>query len=265
MSSPSERQSLKLTALVLTGIMLLGAGAALCGPKIALSEEQWDFGKITAAYSVGHVFRLKNAGDEPLTIEQVLTSCGCTTTSLEEKTIAPGQEISLRLTFNPSVLTPGMTTEKTVTILSNDPQESTKMLSVKAGLSSQGVAGVGIEPKWIRVGKEEEKRAVWKKVVINNQLGEPIAVRILGTSGAATQARLAPTRIPSGGRAELKLLVDCKMLDFADPNQTSGGNSVTLAFTTERREERVTLPVAISGEEARLESGGEAHQRMGRN
>jgi hypothetical protein len=252
------------SALLLTTILLL-TRSAQGEPKIAFSEDLWDFGNITATYQVGHVFKVKNVGDKPLKIEQVATSCGCTATALNKNTIEPGQEVLLGLTFNAATLAPGMTTEKTLTVTSNDPQESSKMISFKAGLSFQGVAGIGIEPKWIQLGKGEGKRTVWKKVILTNQLAAPIEVRILEAAGGVTRAKLTKNRIPSNGRAVLWLLVNGQKLTGGEPVKPPEGHSVTLAFTTERREERVTLPVATPNGSSTTQAPGGDHQRRERN
>lgn len=246
-------------------MLLLYAGSVRGGPKIAFSEEVWDFGHITATYPVGHVFRVKNAGDQPLRIEQVTAGCGCTTTTLSENTVEPGKEISLYLTFDSAILAPGVATEKTVTVISNDSQASPKVVSIKAGLSYQGVAGIGIEPKWIQLEKKDVQGTVWKKVVLTNQLAAPVEVKILEATGAIAQAKLTQNRIPSNGRAELRLLVNSRKLTATDPVTLSAGNSVTLAFTTERREERVTLPVATPAAGPKVQVSGGDHVRRERN
>lgn len=234
--------------------LLLIAGSVQGEPRMALSEDVWDFGNITATYPVSHVFKVKNTGDQPLVIEQVTAGCGCTTTALGQHTINPGNEVPLGLTFNSATLAPGTSAEKTVTITCNDPQAPSKVVSIRAGLSYQGVTGIGIEPKWVQLEKREWKRAVWKKVILTNQFAGPIEVQVLDVAGAVTLGKLTQTRIPSNGRAELRLLVNGPKLAGARSTLPSVGNSVTLAITTERRRERVTLPVAASTERTKTQA-----------
>lgn len=45
------------------------------------------------------VFILKNAGDKPLVIEGVNTSCGCTSVSYSKEPVQPGKDIALEVTY----------------------------------------------------------------------------------------------------------------------------------------------------------------------
>ncbi len=44
------------------------------GPKIEVREMQHDFGKVTQGQQADYVFTVRNAGNEPLTIERVVPS-----------------------------------------------------------------------------------------------------------------------------------------------------------------------------------------------
>jgi hypothetical protein len=266
MSSPIKirRRRFSLKATLGMALFLL-AGGARGEPRIVLSEDLWDFGNITATYPVGHVFKVKNVGDQPLVIDHISAGCGCTTTTLSQNTIDPGKEVLLGLTFNSATLAPGTSAEKSLTITCNDPQTPAKVVRIKAGLSYQGAAGIGIEPKWIRLEKREGKRAVWKKVVLTNQHTAAVEVKVLEAAGAITQARLTQNRIPSNGSTELRLLVNRQKLTGTDPLMTSAGNSVTLAFITERREERVTLPAAMPNEGPKTQAARGDQPRRGKS
>jgi len=50
-----------------------------------------------AAVEAGFAFR--NAGDAPVTITGVRTSCGCTAAALEQKTYAPGESGRIDVRF----------------------------------------------------------------------------------------------------------------------------------------------------------------------
>ncbi|MFI5157198.1 MAG: DUF1573 domain-containing protein [Chitinophagales bacterium] len=51
-----------------------------------------DFGKIAEGQKLEVAFRFKNAGDQPLIIEKVQPSCGCTVAEQPSEPIAPGKE-----------------------------------------------------------------------------------------------------------------------------------------------------------------------------
>jgi hypothetical protein len=67
---------------------------------IQLPEVQYDFGKIAKNSSVTHTFIVKNTGRNPLKIENVKASCGCTVPKWPREPIAPGEEAAIEVTFN---------------------------------------------------------------------------------------------------------------------------------------------------------------------
>lgn len=64
------------------------------GPLVC-DQPVYDFGKHDSFSKVEHTFRLRNAADSPVTIDRVLTTCGCTAAKLDQKTLAPGESVSL--------------------------------------------------------------------------------------------------------------------------------------------------------------------------
>ena len=45
------------------------------------------------------IFRLKNTGEKPLVIQDVVTSCGCLTVDYPQEPVQPGKEAVLRMTY----------------------------------------------------------------------------------------------------------------------------------------------------------------------
>jgi len=87
------------------------------GPVIAFEEDSFEFGDIYQGDKVEHVFEFENAGDSPLIITNVQTTCGCTATNWEREPILPGEKSSIKVTFN-SAGKMGMN-NKVITIISN--------------------------------------------------------------------------------------------------------------------------------------------------
>lgn len=90
---------------------------------LVAGEESFDFGEISmAAGNVSHAFKIKNTGNEPITVEKVYTSCMCTTASLIlgnkkfgpygmpghnfipgiNEAISPGEEATIEAVFDPT-------------------------------------------------------------------------------------------------------------------------------------------------------------------
>ena len=80
-----------------------------------------DFGKIKEDTENPATFIVTNTGKNPLIIDRVDVSCGCTTAKKPEKPILPGKSDKIEVVFHPKV---GQldTQEKTVTVTANtDP------------------------------------------------------------------------------------------------------------------------------------------------
>ncbi|MES2764592.1 MAG: DUF1573 domain-containing protein [Bacteroidota bacterium] len=105
---------------------------AYAQPKIQIEGgDTYDWGKVKPAQSpLKTTLKVKNAGNQELKISDVKVGCGCTTTGIAKKELAPGETTTLDISLNIGTNTGGLT--KTVTIMSNDPAASTKMILLKA-------------------------------------------------------------------------------------------------------------------------------------
>ena len=68
--------------------------------NIALSEAQFDFGKIKKGDQKEHVYEVTNTGENPLIISQVKPGCGCTVPDYTKDPILPGQKGKITLKFD---------------------------------------------------------------------------------------------------------------------------------------------------------------------
>lgn len=68
--------------------------------NLALSEPDFDFGKIKKGDVVNHVFEVTNTGKNPLIISAVQPTCGCTVPEYTKEPILPGKKGKITLTFN---------------------------------------------------------------------------------------------------------------------------------------------------------------------
>lgn len=79
--------------------------------------------------AVGH-FKYKNAGDTPVRIKSVKTSCGCTAAQSQKDQIAPGESGEITATFKIGGRTG--TQVKSVTVETDDPAQPVTALMLKA-------------------------------------------------------------------------------------------------------------------------------------
>jgi len=95
-------------------------------PQISFQSTDHDFGKIQESEgSVTHKFELVNTGGEPLIIQNVTASCGCTAPSWTKEPIPPGGTGFVAATFNPAGR-PGAF-RKYITVSSNSNTASVRL------------------------------------------------------------------------------------------------------------------------------------------
>lgn len=93
---------------------------------LLLKEPTHDFGQIVQGKPVYFNFEITNRGAEPLKLENVVASCGCTTPEWKNEPIAPGKTDVIRVGYNAA--TEGHF-EKSITVFYNGNQ--TKQLLIK--------------------------------------------------------------------------------------------------------------------------------------
>jgi len=102
------------------------------GPAIKFDELKRDFGNKKVGEVLTHTFRFENAGDEPLVIHRIRTSCGCTAAIPKKKELDPGEKSEIQVKFN----TQGYYGEqnKFIYVESNDPSQPTVQLIISASI-----------------------------------------------------------------------------------------------------------------------------------
>ena len=89
-------------------------------PRILVSEEEWDFGKVTQGEKPTHIFIVKNGGEGDLIIESLKESCACIEASISTTRIQPGESAELKVSYDTTDYLGK--DEKHIHIYSNDPQ-----------------------------------------------------------------------------------------------------------------------------------------------
>jgi len=97
-------------------------------PRILVSEEEWDFGKLTQGEKPTHIFMVKNEGEGDLIIDNLKESCPCIEVSISATRIQPGESAELKVTYDTTDYVGK--DEKHVHIYSNDPQVPDKRIDL---------------------------------------------------------------------------------------------------------------------------------------
>ncbi len=103
-------------------------------PVIYFPVDEHNFGKIKQGTIVSYTFKFMNKGKSTLKIKDITTSCGCTAALVKDKEIAPGKEGELAVQFDSNGKI-GKLSRK-ITILSNDPKQSYKVLTIYADVEN---------------------------------------------------------------------------------------------------------------------------------
>ena len=101
---------------------------SLLQPKLLVSEEEWDFGKVTRGEKPTHIFIVKNGGEGDLIIEGLKGSCPCIETSISTNRIKPGESAELKVSYDTTDYVGK--DEKHLHIYSNDPREPDKRINL---------------------------------------------------------------------------------------------------------------------------------------
>jgi hypothetical protein len=96
--------------------------------KMQFTEETYEFGTLPEGPQATHVFKVKNTGKEPLILNTVKASCGCTTPAWPKEPILPGTTGEITVTYNTQGRVGPFT--KSITITSN-ATEPTKVIYIK--------------------------------------------------------------------------------------------------------------------------------------
>jgi len=197
------------SALIIGAVMLtLAAGPALAAhqPKIKFKSDSWDFGKVKQSATLEHEFVFKNAGNAKLTIIKVETSCGCTAALATEKTLEPGQEGKIKVSFSASGFSGEIS--KYVYVDSDDPDDPRFMLKIKAVVEVPPAPRAELSPYTQDVGLLLEGEEIEAKLVVSNRGELELQVdnsqkNIVFTSGSKRVS--FPLKIASGKDAALTL------------------------------------------------------------
>jgi archaellum component FlaG (FlaF/FlaG flagellin family) len=97
-------------------------------PHAEFESTEFEFGTIKQQEKVSYKYKFTNTGKTDLVIRKIKASCGCTATSPEKDVIKPGETSFIDVTFN-SAGKRGKQ-RKTITVITNDPKESTTRLTI---------------------------------------------------------------------------------------------------------------------------------------
>jgi hypothetical protein len=103
-------------------------------PQLSAEATLLELGEVVNGVVVERDVAVRNSGDAPLVVSEVLTTCGCTTAALEPMTLAPGEAGNLHIAFDSGAHGPDLTGPvlRRVILVSNDPSQPEATIDLQA-------------------------------------------------------------------------------------------------------------------------------------
>ena len=163
---------------------------ATAGPKAYFPEPIYDFGTVVVGQVVKHVFVLTNTGNQTLEIQDVKSTCGCTTAGAWTRTIEPGKRGTIPVEFHTDHVNGPVT--KPVMVTCNDTNQRGLTLQLKGVVWHPIV----IQPAAAAFsGVLDSPTNMYRTVRITNQEDHPLVLSEPKSNQRSVAADLA-TNIP---------------------------------------------------------------------
>ncbi len=200
------------------------------GPKISAPQTQHDFGKITQGDVVSHDFIIINTGGDTLVIEEVRAGCGCTAVSPEKKSLLPGEQTKILVSFDSKGRKGHQ--QKYVYVTSNDKETPELRLSftadIKEPLMGEAASGARLqfETTTHDFGVIEEGSIVDWNAKFTNTGKSDLIINDVKSSCGCTAAVVSGKIIKPGETGNLRI-------EFDSSNRTGKINKTVTLYTND--------------------------------
>ena len=212
----------RINILMLSSLLALSASAQ----KITTQHEVVDCGQVVFWHPVTSEFKLKNDGNRALLIEQVKKSCGCTTVEYPTRSIVPGEEFVVKMTYDAKQ----MGTFNKQLLLYSNATGSPFMLTMQGKVVEQVTDFSGNYSTMLGSLKADAQevefddvnrgdRPVQRIHIFNptDQMMEPVVMHLPNYLHAV----VSPSKVAPHHAAEISFVLDSKKLRDFGLNQTS--------------------------------------------
>jgi hypothetical protein len=195
---------MKWLVLMLSLLVCCSAVPAWAAPQVVVAEPEFDFGSIYQGQSVRHAFVFSNAGDEPLEVEKVRSSCGCTAVLASAKTLAPGESGEIEANFDSTRFRGSIS--KTIYLYTNDLTQPVSQLYVKGKVKEV----VSAEPKQLNFGQLEIGQPTTLPVTLVNQSDETFPIEAVEATAPELQAEALSESLIANEKAVVNVTLTLK-------------------------------------------------------
>ena len=212
----------RMNILMLSALLALPASAQ----KITTQHEVVDCGQVKFRHPVTAEFVMKNEGNKPLVIHNMLKSCGCTEVEYPKKSIAAGESFVVKAVYDAKQMG---TFNKQVCLYTNAADEAF-ILSMRGRVVSNVVDFAGPYNEMLGEIKSDVQevefddvnrgdRPVQRIHIFNptDQMMEPVVMHLPNY----LQAQVSPSKVAPRHSAVVTLVLDSKKLRDLGLKQTS--------------------------------------------
>lgn len=240
------------------------------GPNISFDELEHDFGQIQENKGVvKYTFEFTNTGNQPLILNNVRASCGCTTPSYSREPVLPGARGNVQVAFNPNGRSGPFIKQVTITSNANDP---TVILRIKGNIIEgektieeiyrYKMGDIRLKRRNIYIPQIEPDEVKSADVEIINVSDKPVSVSFNNVPSYITMETV-PAKLAPGAKGVLKATFDASAVnDWGSVNKwilfsTDGQNyshrmvvsaNIQEDFSKLTSEELANAPVAAFSE-----------------
>jgi Protein of unknown function (DUF1573) len=237
MSTRTVRRS---GAVLAVAVLALGAVvlAQAAKPRAVFKETSHDFGKVKQGDAVSHEFVFKNAGGALLVIDRVDVTCGCTAAVVSDKTIPPGGEGKIKMTFDSRGYSGRVA--KYIYLVSNDSESSRRELSLVATIEVPPSARIDVDSYNVDMGVILEGETASATIVIRSGGEKELKVEMVQEGiefYSGGKPLVSPFYLPSGEAREVEMRF---------PAQVKIGNARDYVLIKSNDPVRSTLSVYVS-------------------
>ena len=197
-----------LVALIM--LFILSACSQPEPPSLLLSENSWDFGKVSPDQQPSHDIVLKNEGEQKLIIESVYSSCGCVINQLEQKELTAGEETILKITFNPYGYEGKVS--KYVVIKSNDPENPEQRIDVSIDVKHVPNPDASISSQTLDLGAFSQNELKKASFTISNHGDADLVITEIVLEDFIQHNLTIPLTIAPGEEFDGELILDGRQM-----------------------------------------------------
>jgi hypothetical protein len=254
--------------LITLGGLLFSFIVLFAQPKIDFKKVEYDFGSIKEDVGLATTtFEFKNTGNQPLILNSVKATCGCTTPEWTQEPVAPGKSGTIKVSYNPKNR-PGAFT-KNVNVYSN-AEPSVTVLTIKGKVEPRTLSLEEQYPRemgpirwksnYLSLGSMLSAEEKTDTLTYYNPTEKEVALGVYRAPGHLT-ITFDPQKVPAGKTGKMIVKYDSKKrnafgyvsdriyleVDGVRDNNFSIGVSVTLNedFSKMTDEEKANAPVAV--------------------